>query len=303
MASVTESSSTAALPSALRASVGSQSLLLKRQLRRALRNPTFMFGVVVLAVMVICAILAPVLAPEDPIGLKFGSRLRPPSAQHLFGTDDLGRDILSRVIYGSRVSLQVGALVVLIAGSIGFVLGATTGYLRGIFDDVVMRIMDIILAFPALILAMAIASFLGPDLTNSMLAISVVHIPKYTRLARSEALALREALFVQAARASGASGMRIVLRHIIPNSLSSMLVVATLDFGLVILTAASLGFLGLGAQPPTPEWGLMVADGRKFLLDSPWYSTFPGLTIMLVVIAANVVGDGLRDLLDPRLRS
>jgi peptide/nickel transport system permease protein len=153
-----------------------------------------------------------------------------------------------------------------------------------------------------LILAMAIASFLGPNLTNTMLAIAIVHIPKYTRLARSEALALRESLFVQAARSCGASGLRIVFRHIVPNSLSSLLVIASLDFGLVILTAAGLGFLGLGAQPPTPEWGLMVADGRKYLLDSPWFATFPGLTIMLVVIAANVVGDGLRDLLDPRLR-
>jgi peptide/nickel transport system permease protein len=182
-------------------------------------------------------------------------------------------------------------------------LGATTGYLRGLFDDVVMRIIDIVLAFPPLILAMAIASFLGPDLFNTMLAIAIVHIPKYTRLARSEALSLREALFVQAARSSGASGPRIVFRHIVPNSLSSIMVVATLDFGLVILTAASLGFLGLGAQPPIPEWGLMVADGRKFLLNAPWFATFPGLTIMLVVIAANVVGDGLRDLLDPRLRT
>jgi peptide/nickel transport system permease protein len=301
MMSATEAS--VSQPTALRASVGGQRVLLKRQARQVLRNPTLMFGLFVLAVMLICALLAPVLAPEDPISLKLGSRLRPPAAQHWFGTDDLGRDILSRVIYGSRVSLQVGALVVLLAGSIGFVLGATTGYLRGVFDDVIMRLMDIILAFPPLILAMAIASFLGPDLTNTMLAISVVHIPKYTRLARSEALALRESLFVQAARASGASGLRIVLRHIIPNSLSSMLVVATLDFGLVILTAASLGFLGLGAQPPTPEWGLMVADGRKYLLDAPWFATFPGLTIMLVVIAANVVGDGLRDLLDPRLRT
>jgi peptide/nickel transport system permease protein len=302
MASVTETS-TASPPTALRATAGGQGLLLKRQLRQVLRNPTLMFGLIVLLVMLVAAAFAPLLAPEDPIGLKLGSRLRPPSAQHWFGTDDLGRDIFSRIVYGSRVSLQVGALVVAIAGTIGFVLGATTGYVRGVFDDVVMRLVDVILAFPALILAMAIASFLGPDLTNTMLAISVVHIPKYTRLARSEALALRESLFVQAARASGASGVRIVLRHIVPNSLSSMLVVATLDFGLVILTAASLGFLGLGAQPPTPEWGLMVADGRKYLLDAPWFATFPGLTIMLVVIAANVVGDGLRDLLDPRLRS
>jgi peptide/nickel transport system permease protein len=290
-------------PTALRAAAPGRGLLLKRQLRGVLRNPTLLFGLIVIVLMVLMAIFAPLLTAEDPTRLQFGSKLRPPSAQHWFGTDDLGRDILARVMYGARVSLRVGVVVVLIAGTLGFALGATTGYLRGLFDDVVMRLIDVVLAFPPLILAMAIASFLGPDLTNTMLAIAIVHIPKYTRLARSEALALREALFVQAAHSSGASGVRIVFRHIIPNSLSSMLVVATLDFGLVILTAASLGFLGLGAQPPTPEWGLMVADGRKYLIDSPWFATFPGLAIMLVVIAANVVGDGLRDLLDPRLRT
>jgi len=164
-----------------------------------------------------------------------------------------------------------------------------------------MRLMDITLAFPPLILAMAIASFLGPDLNHVMLAIAVVHVPKYTRLARGEALALREQVYVLAARSSGASAWRIVTRHIMPNSLASILVVATLDFGLVILTAASLGFIGIGAQPPTPEWGLMVADGRKYPIDAPWLSSFPGLTIMIVVIAANLFGDGLRDGLDPRL--
>jgi peptide/nickel transport system permease protein len=289
-------------PAALRASAPGRDLL-KRQVRGVLRNPTLLFGLIVIVLMLLMAIFAPLLTAEDPTKLQMGSRLRPPTMQHWLGTDDLGRDIMARVMYGARVSLKVGAVVVLLAGTLGFALGATTGYVRGVFDNVVMRLIDIMLAFPPLILAMAIASFLGPDLTNSMLAIAIVHIPKYTRLARSEALALREALFVQAAHSSGASGLRIVFRHIIPNSLSSILVVATLDFGLVILTAASLGFLGLGAQPPTPEWGLMVADGRKYLIDSPWFATFPGLAIMLVVIAANVVGDGLRDLLDPRLRS
>jgi peptide/nickel transport system permease protein len=210
--------------------------------------------------------------------------------------------ILSRIIWGTRVSLQIGLIVIGIAASIGFTLGSASGYFRGPFDGFVMRIMDIILAFPPLILAMAIASFLGPDLNNAMLAIAVVHIPKYTRLARSEALALRESLFVLAARSVGASDRRVILRHIMPNSLASILIVASLDFGLVILTAASLGFIGLGAQPPTPDWGLMVADGRKYLVNAPWVATFPGLTIVLVVIAANVFGDGLRDILDPRLR-
>ncbi len=276
---------------------------LRREANQLLRNPLMLFGLMVMLLLVVFALLAPFLAPGDPTQMRLGQRLRPPSWDFPFGTDDLGRDILSRVIWGSRVSLQIGMIVVGIAGSIGFVLGATAGYGRGFFDHTVMRVVDVVLAFPPLILAMAIASFLGPDLNNTMIAIAVVHIPKYTRLARSEALALRETAFVLAARASGASAARIILRHIAPNSLSSMLVVATLDFGLVILTAASLGFLGLGAQPPTPEWGLMVADGRKYLLNAPWFASFPGLTIMAVVIAANVFGDGLRDLLDPRLRT
>lgn len=275
----------------------------RREAGQIARNPLMLFGLTVILVLVLSALLAPLLAPGDPTLMRLGQRLRPPSAEYPFGTDDLGRDILSRVIWGSRVSLQIGLIVVGLAGTTGFALGAAAGYFRGPFDYLIMRVVDIVIAFPPLILAMAIASFLGPDLNNAMVAISLVHIPKYTRLARSEALSLRESAFVLASRASGASAGRIIWRHIVPNSLSSMLVIATLDFGLVILTAASLGFLGLGAQPPTPEWGLMVADGRKYLLDAPWFASFPGLTIMLVVIAANVFGDGLRDLLDPRLRA
>jgi peptide/nickel transport system permease protein len=274
-----------------------------RELGRVWRHPVMLFGLSVMLLLVLTAIFAPLLAPDDPRTIHLGQRLRPPSAEHLFGTDDFGRDILSRIIWGSRVSLQIGLIVVGIAGTVGFLLGAASGYFRGAFDGVVMRLIDVILAFPPLILAMAIASYLGPDLNNAMIAIAVVHIPKYTRLARSEALALRETLFVLAARANGASAARIILRHVVPNSFASILVIATLDFGLVILTAASLGFLGLGAQPPTPEWGLMVADGRKYLLDSTWIATFPGLTIVIVVIAANLFGDGLRDALDPRLRT
>lgn len=275
----------------------------RRRLRWLWRNPLMVFGLVVLLALVVCAIFAPLLAPADPTQMRLLQRLRPPSAQFPFGTDDLGRDILSRIIWGARVSLEIGLIVVGVAGTLGFLIGAASGYFRGVFDDVVMRLMDIILAFPPLILAMAIASYLGPDLNNAMLAIAVVHIPKYTRLARGEALALRESLFVQAARSYGAQDLRIIVRHIVPNSFASILVIATLDFGLVILTAASLGFLGLGAQPPTPEWGLMVADGRKHLLNAPWFALFPGLTIVLVVIATNVFGDGLRDALDPRLRT
>lgn len=276
---------------------------LVRAARDIWRSPLMVFGLLVVLALLVTAIFAPLLAPTDPTTMHLAQRLKPPSSQHPFGTDDLGRDILARVIWGSRVSLEIGLIVVGVAGSVGFTLGATSGYFRGLADDIVMRIMDIVLAFPPLILAMAIASFLGPDLNNAMLAIAVVHIPKYTRLARGEAFMLRETLYVLAARSNGASAWRIIRHHIMPNSLASILVIATLDFGLVILTAASLGFLGLGAQPPTPEWGLMVSDGRKYLTDAPWFATFPGLTIVVVVIAANVFGDGLRDLLDPRLRT
>jgi len=273
-----------------------------RAAQRMLRNRLTLFGLSVMLLVVFTALFAPVLMPDSPTALRLGQRLRPPGAQFLLGTDELGRDILSRIIGGTQVSLQIGIIVIGLAGTTGYLLGSASGYLRGRFDGVVMRVMDVILAFPPLILAMAIASFLGPDLNNAMIAIAIVHIPKYTRIARSEALSLRESLFVLAARSTGASHWRIITRHIMPNSLASILVIATLDFGLVILTAASLGFIGLGAQPPTPEWGLMVADGRKYLVDAPWVATFPGLTIVLVVIAANVFGDGLRDMLDPRLR-
>ena len=273
-----------------------------RTAQRMLRNRLTLFGLAVMLLVVFTAIFAPVLMPDSPTALRLGQRLRPPGTQFLLGTDELGRDILSRIIGGTQVSLQIGLIVIGLAGTTGYLLGSASGYLRGRFDGVVMRVMDVILAFPPLILAMAIASFLGPDLNNAMIAIAIVHIPKYTRIARGEALSLRESLFVLSARSTGASHWRIITRHIMPNSLASILVIATLDFGLVILTAASLGFIGLGAQPPTPEWGLMVADGRKYLVDAPWVATFPGLTIVLVVIAANVFGDGLRDFLDPRLR-
>lgn len=273
-----------------------------RAAQRMLRNRLTLFGLGVMLLVVFTALFAPVLMPDSPTAVRLGQRLRPPGAQFLLGTDELGRDILSRIIGGTQVSLQIGVIVIGLAGTTGYLLGSASGYLRGRFDGAVMRVMDVILAFPPLILAMAIASFLGPDLNNAMIAIAIVHIPKYTRIARSEALSLRESLFVLAARSTGASHWRIITRHIMPNSLASILVIATLDFGLVILTAASLGFIGLGAQPPIPEWGLMVADGRKYLVDAPWVATFPGLTIVLVVIAANVFGDGLRDMLDPRVR-
>lgn len=271
-------------------------------LRDLTRNPLTLSGMVVVAGLVVAALFAPLLAPGDPTGFALTQRFEPPGRVFLLGTDDYGRDILSRLMWGARTSLQIGLVVVLVAGSVGFLLGSLSGFVRGPFDHVLMRVMDVVLAFPPLVLALAVASFLGPDLRNAMIAIAIVYLPKYVRLARGEALALRESLFVLAARSSGVPPARIVLRHVMPNSLAPMLVVATLDLGQVILVAASLGFLGLGAQPPTPEWGAMVADGQKYLLESPWLATFPGLTIVLAVVAFSVFGDGLRDVLDPRLR-
>ncbi len=266
------------------------------------RNPLTLFGLCVVVALVLLAIFAPLVAPYDPIAIDLRGRLQPPTWTHWMGTDEVGRDILSRVVYGARVSLQTGLIVVGVAGTIGGLLGAACGYIRGLLDEVVMRTLDVVMAFPSLILALAIAAMLGPSLVNAVIALAVVQIPRYTRLARGEALQLRELQFVLAARALGASHARVVLRHIIPNSLSSLIVMATLGFGQVILYAASLSFIGLGVQPPTPEWGAMVSIGRKYVQEQWWYSTFPGLAIFVVVVAFNVFGDGLRDILDPRWR-
>ncbi len=270
--------------------------------REIRRNPLTMFGSCVLLSLVFLAIFAPVVAPYDPIAIDLRGRLQPPGWSHWMGTDEVGRDILSRVIYGARVSLQTGLIVVGVAGLIGGLLGAASGYIRGLFDEVVMRSLDVVLAFPSLILALAIAAMLGPSLVNAVIALAVVQMPRYVRVARSEALQLREQQFVLAARGLGATHRRVVLRHIIPNSLSSLIVMATLGLGQVILYAASLSFIGLGVQPPTPEWGAMVSIGRKYVQEQWWYPTFPGLAIFIVVVASNVFGDGLRDVLDPRWR-
>lgn len=281
---------------------GSPRARLAGALREIRRNPLTLFGLGVLLTLVLVALFAPLIAPYDPIAINLGNRLQPPSWRHWMGTDEVGRDILSRVVHGARISLQTGLIVVGIAGVVGGFLGATRGYVRGRLDEIVMRALDVVMAFPSLILALAIAAMLGPSLVNAVIALAVVQIPRYTRLARSEALQLREQQFVLAARGLGGSHLRIVLRHIIPNSLSSLIVLATLGLGQVILYAASLSFIGLGVQPPTPEWGAMVSIGRKYVQEQWWYSTFPGLVIFVVVVAFNVFGDGLRDILDPRWR-
>ncbi len=266
------------------------------------RNASAVAGCIIVAVMVFMAVFASVLSPYDPIRISLPDRLKPPSAIHLFGTDELGRDILSRIMYGARISLRIGMLVVLIAGGLGALTGAISGYVGQRLDNLIMRVMDVILSFPPLVLALALAAALGPDLNNAILAVAFVMIPKFARLVRGEALAVKERQFIAAARAAGAKSLWIILHHILPNCLASVIVLATLVLGEAILIAASLSFIGLGAQPPTPEWGAMVSVGRKFLMDQWWYATFPGLFILTTVIGFNILGDALRDILDPRIR-
>ena len=270
-------------------------------LRLLSKNPSAVAGFVIIATMVLIAVTAPYIAPYDPIKISLRERLSSPSIVHIFGTDEMGRDILSRVMHGARISLRIGVLVIAIAGGLGAVIGAVAGYLGKHADNIIMRVMDVILSFPPLVLAMALAAALGPNLNNAILAVAFVMIPKFARMVRGEALAVKEKQFISAARASGAGSMWIILHHIIPNCFSSVIILSTLLLGETILIAASLSFIGLGAQPPTPEWGAMISVGRKFLMDQWWYPTFPGLFILVTVIGFNILVDALRDILDPRL--
>ncbi len=270
-----------------------------RSLRRSAENPTLLLGASIVAALVLVAALAPVLSSHDPTEPFVGGRLQPPSPAHLLGTDEMGRDMLSRVIFGSRISLRVGLLVISLAGTVGITLGAIAGYWGGRVETTVMRITDVFLAFPRLVLALAVVTSLGPGITNAMVAVTVTWWPWYCRLMRSLVLPLRGREFVEAARASGSSNVRIILRHILPNCVAPLIVQATMDMGYVVLTMAALGFIGLGAQPPTPEWGAMVAAGRRYLMDFWWYITFPGLAIFLTVLGFSLLGDGIRDVIDP----
>lgn len=269
--------------------------------RQLVRKPMVVLGAVVILAWVAVSALAPAIAPYDPIDLDVDHRLLPPSATYWLGSDGLGRDVLSRMIYGGRVSLPVAAVVVVVASVFGTLYGGLAAFLGKWPDEVSMRIVDMVLAFPSLILAMAIASALGPSIQNSMLAMLVVWWPPYARLARGQVLALKARDFVAAAQALGLGERRILLRHILPNSVAPSLVLMAMDFGNAIIITAALSFLGLGAVPPTPEWGAMVAEGRE-LTAQWWISAFPGIAILMVAIACNFVGDGLRDAIDPRLR-
>lgn len=267
-----------------------------------LANPLALAGMVIVIALLLMAVFAPLLAPGSPYAQDLTARLLPPSVQHWFGTDMLGRDIYTRVIHGGRVTLSIVALVAIIVAPLGLMIGTAAGYFGGIADTVLMRITDVFLAFPRLILALAFVSALGPGIENAVIAISLTAWPPYARVARAETLTLRESDFISAIRLQGASPLRILLRHVMPLCLSSVIIRVTLDMAGIILTAAGLGFLGLGAQPPMPEWGAMVASGREFLLDQWWVATIPGIAIFVVSLGFNLLGDGLRDILDPKQR-
>lgn len=264
------------------------------------KNPLTMVGGVIFLLFVLIALLAPVLTGNDPNQVRMDLALQKPSAEHWFGTDEVGRDLFARVIYGTRLSLGMGILIIIVAGLVGTILGAVAGYLGGKIGQIIMRIMDVILAFPTLILAMALSAAMGPSLMNAILAIVIVKIPAFVRLARSETLVVKEKLFVKAAQTFGLSDTWIIVRHIIPNVITPVIIQMTLDLGDAILMVATLGFLGLGVQPPTPEWGAIISTGWRYFLDQWWYPTFPGIAIFLVTLSFNIIGDGLRDMLDPR---
>lgn len=242
------------------------------------------------------------IVTHDPIEMNLADRLKPPSAAHFFGTDEFGRDVFSRVVSGTKISLSAAAFVLVVASAIGFAVGVVSGLQGGVMDEVLMRITDLFMAFPSMILAIAITAALGASLQNTLIALTVVFWPWYARVVRAQTLALREREFVTASQSLGASKTHIILRHLLPNLMPILITQLTLDVGYVILSTAGLSFLGLGAQPPTPEWGAMIMSARQFMRESWWYTTFPGIALVTTVIGFNLLGDGLRDYLDPKMR-
>jgi peptide/nickel transport system permease protein len=271
--------------------------------RRMRYSITARIGMVIVAIIVLVAILAPIVDPYNPkLDSDLENSRQPPTWQHIFGTDNLGRDIFRRIVHGARLSLSVGIIAVFVSGTGGTFLGLVSGYFGGAVDMIIMRVMDVLMAFPGMLLAIAIVAVRGPGLFNTILALSVVGVSGYARLVRSMVLSLREREYVDAARMVGVRSPRIIFRHILPNSLAPIIVSATMGIGGRILTAAALSFLGLGAQPPAPEWGVMINDGRPFLRQLPHMVFFPGMAIMLSVLGFNLLGDGLRDALDPQMQ-
>jgi len=270
--------------------------------RRLRRHRTAVAGLAVLATLLFVAAAAPLLFPEDPTEPRFERVLRPPSPEHPLGTDNLGRDLLARIAYGGRVSFVIGVLAVSFSALVGVPVGLLSGYYGGKFDLVVQRLVDLLLAFPGFLLALTLVAVLGVGVTNVVVAVGLASAPVYVRLVRGVALSVRNQTFVEAARALGASDRRILFRHVLPNCTAPVIVQSTLQLGTAILTAAGLGFLGLGVKPPTPEWGTMLGEGQTYLFSSWYMATFPGLAIFLTVLAFNLLGDGLRDALDPRMK-
>ncbi len=270
--------------------------------RRLLKSPSAVTGAVIVLLLVLSGIFAPLLTSYDPVQQDLRSVLRPPSAEHWLGTDNLGRDVFTRILYGSRLTLFIGAFAVAVGLIFGVPLGVISGYYRGVADQVIQRLMDLMLSFTSFLLALTLVALLGVGLTNIIIAVGISTIPRFARLVRSSVLTIREVSYIEASRALGAVDRRVLWKHVLPNSLAPVIVQATLSMGSTILTAAGLGFLGLGVQPPTPEWGAMLGEGRNYIFSQASLTTFPGLAIFLAVVGFNLLGDGLRDALDPQLR-
>ena len=270
--------------------------------RRFRRTPASLVGAAIVAVIILLALFAPLVAHYDPLAQDLARQTLPPSAGHWFGTDKLGRDLFARVVYGARISIRIGFVAVGLAITVGTLVGLIAGYFGGKIDSLLMGVMDVMLAFPSIILAIGITTILGPSITNLMIAVGVVYVPQYARLARSAVLNVREMEYVEAARAIGATTPAILLRHVLPNILAPLIVQATLGVATAELEAAGLSYLGLGARPPIPEWGAMLNDARDYWLGAPWALIFPGASITLLVLGFNLLGDGLRDALDPKTR-
>jgi peptide/nickel transport system permease protein len=274
----------------------------KRLLRHFIHNPLSSFGLIVILLLVLAGILGPSLAPDDPLEIAPDVRLTPPTLRHPLGTDEVGRDILSRILWGARISLKIGIAIVFFSAMIGLIIGMVSGYYGGLLDQILMRFTDIFISFPTLILAIAMTAALGPSLSNAVIAMIIVWWPIYARLIRSEVLAIKEKDYIQAIRVLGANPFKILAFHVLPNAIDTVIVRASIDFGNAVMFCAALSFIGLGAQPPQPEWGAMVTTGKDYLRDAWWLVTFPGLAIFLTVMGFNLLGDGIRDYLDPRLR-
>ena len=270
--------------------------------RRFCRNKQAMVGMCMLLLLIFAAIFADIIAPYDPVEQDIINRLKPPSSAHWFGTDELGRDIFSRILYGSRISLTVGLIAVGLSSIVGCALGAIAGYYGGVLDNIIMRCTDVLMAIPSILLNISIVAALGTGLQNVMIAIGISSVPAYCRIMRASLLSLKEQEFVDASRAAGASDVHIIIHHILPNSLAPLIVQATLKIGGAILSCASMSFIGLGIVPPTPEWGAMLSGARAYIRDYSYMCLFPGLAIMITILSLNLLGDGLRDALDPRLR-